>query len=127
MNLIYYVGLDVHNESIAVSIAPGDSTEVRRYGIIGGSHEDVLRLPKKLQTAHPDTELRFCCKAGYAIVVTGFPSIRSYLRCNSTNCLACRCRSHSSDPRSGRALWESESSTSEGSCVGNRVRPTRRH
>ena len=28
---------------VAVSIAPSDSTEVRRYGIIGGSHDDILR------------------------------------------------------------------------------------
>ncbi len=26
-------GLDVHQESVAVSIAPADSTEVRHYGI----------------------------------------------------------------------------------------------
>ena len=31
-----YVGLDVHNDSIAVSLAPSDSTEVRRYWLIGG-------------------------------------------------------------------------------------------
>jgi hypothetical protein len=29
--LIHYIGLDVHKESIAVSIAPQNSTEVRRY------------------------------------------------------------------------------------------------
>ena len=40
--LTLFIGLDVHNDSIAVSIAPSDSTEVRRYGIIGGSLEDVL-------------------------------------------------------------------------------------
>ena len=39
-----FIGLDVHNDSIAVSLAPSDSTEVRRYGIIGGSHDDVLKL-----------------------------------------------------------------------------------
>ena len=33
--VIHYIGLDVHKESIAVSIAPCNSTEVRRYGIIG--------------------------------------------------------------------------------------------
>ena len=36
---VLYVGLDVHNDTIAVSLAPSDSTEVRRYGIIGGQHE----------------------------------------------------------------------------------------
>jgi hypothetical protein len=32
MNLILYIGLDVHNDSIAVSIAPSNATEVRRRG-----------------------------------------------------------------------------------------------
>ena len=48
-----YVGLDVHNDSIAVSHAPSDSTEVRRYGIIGGQHDDVLKLMKKFSAAQP--------------------------------------------------------------------------
>jgi transposase len=59
-----FIGLDVHNDSIAVSLAPSESTEVRRYGIIGGSHDDVLRLIKKLQAAHPTMELKFCYEAG---------------------------------------------------------------
>jgi hypothetical protein len=29
---VHYIGLDVHQETIAVSMAPQDSTEVRRYG-----------------------------------------------------------------------------------------------
>ena len=32
-----YIGLDMHTDSIAVSLAPSDSTEVRRYGLIGSS------------------------------------------------------------------------------------------
>ena len=48
-----YVGLDVHNDSIAVSLAPSDSTEVRRYGILGGQHDDELKLLKKFSAAHP--------------------------------------------------------------------------
>jgi hypothetical protein len=32
-----FIGLDVHTDSIAVSVAPSDFTEVRRYGIIGGA------------------------------------------------------------------------------------------
>jgi len=59
-----FIGLDVHNDSIAVSLAPSDSAEVRRYGIIGGEHEDVLRLAKKLAAAHPGTTLKFCYEAG---------------------------------------------------------------
>jgi transposase len=61
---ILFIGLDVHNDSIAVSLAPSDSTEVRRYGIIGGEHEDVLKLAKKLAEAHPGTMLQFCYEAG---------------------------------------------------------------
>jgi len=59
-----FIGLDVHNDSIAVSLAPSDSTEVRRYGIIGGEHDDVLQLAHKLQAAHPGTTLKFCYEAG---------------------------------------------------------------
>jgi transposase len=58
------IGLDVHNDSIAVSLAPSDTTEVRRYGIIGGEHEDVLKLAKKLAEAHPGMRLKFCYEAG---------------------------------------------------------------
>jgi len=61
---LLFVGLDVHNDSIAVSLAPSDSTEVRRYGIIGGEHDDVLKLAKKLQAAHPESTLKFCYEAG---------------------------------------------------------------
>ena len=45
---VHYLGLDVHKETIAVSIAPQGSTEVRRYGIINGSLEAVDKLVKKL-------------------------------------------------------------------------------
>ena len=61
---VLFVGLDVHTDSIAVSLAPADATEVRRYGLIGGTHDDVLQLAKKLQAAHPGTPLRFCYEAG---------------------------------------------------------------
>ena len=58
------IGLDVHNDSIAVSLVPADATEVRRYGIIGGEHDDVLKLAKKLAEVHPGTTLKFCYEAG---------------------------------------------------------------
>ena len=61
---VLLIGLDVHNDSIAISIAPSEATEVRRYGIIGGEHDDVLKLVKKLQAAHPGATLRFCYEAG---------------------------------------------------------------
>src|ERR1035437_7268995 len=80
--LVLFVGLDVHNDSIAVSLAPSDSTEVRRYGIIGGEHDDVLKLVKKLQAAHPGTLLKFCYEAG----PRGFALCRC-LRAHGLDCI----------------------------------------
>ena len=59
---MHYIGLDVHKETIAVSIACQNSTEVRRYGIIGGTLDAVDKLVKKL--GQPDSELRFVYEAG---------------------------------------------------------------
>ena len=80
--LTLFLGLDVHNDSIAVSIAPSDSTEVRRYGILGGWHEDVLRCARKLQAAHPGATLKFCYEAG----PRGYPLCR-FLRGQGYECL----------------------------------------
>ena len=60
--IVHYIGLDVHKETIAVSIAPQNSTEVRRYGIIGGTLDAVDKLVKKL--AQEKAELRFAYEAG---------------------------------------------------------------
>jgi transposase len=59
---VHYIGLDVHKESIAVAIAPQNSSEVRRYGIIGGTLEAVDKLLKKL--SQEDVELRLVYEAG---------------------------------------------------------------
>ena len=80
--LVLYIGLDVHNDSIAVSLAPSDSTEVRRYGIIGGQHDDVLKLLKKLQAAHPGAALKVCYEAG----PRGYPLCR-FIRQHGAECL----------------------------------------
>jgi transposase len=77
-----FLGLDVHNDSIAVSLAPSDSTEVRRYGIIGGQHDDVLKLLKKLQAAHPGVTLKCCYEAG----PRGYPLCR-FIRSHGAECL----------------------------------------
>jgi len=77
-----FIGLDVHNDSIAVSLAPSDSTEVRRYGIIGGEHDDVLKLAKILATAHPGMVLKFCYEAG----PRGFALCRC-LRAHGLDCI----------------------------------------
>jgi transposase len=78
---VLYVGLDVHSESIAVSLATSDSTEVRRYGLIGGTHDDVLRLAKKLGAAHPGMSLQFTYEAG----PHGYPLCR-YLQVHGYEC-----------------------------------------
>ena len=80
--LVLFIGLDVHNDSIAVSLAPSDSTEVRRYGIIGGQHDDVLRLIKKLSAAHPGAVLKFCYEAG----PRGYPLCR-FIRQHGAECI----------------------------------------
>jgi len=78
---IHFIGLDVHKESVALSIAPGDSTEVRHYGTIGGRLEDLDKVIKKLQSAAPEAELRFCYEAG----PTGYPLCR-HLRKQGFKC-----------------------------------------
>jgi hypothetical protein len=79
---VLFIGLDVHNDSIAVSLAPSDPTEVRRYGIIGGEHDDVLKLAQKLPAAQPGTTLKFCYEAG----PRGFALCRC-LQAHSWNCI----------------------------------------
>jgi transposase len=60
--IVHYLGLDVHKETIAVAIAPADNTEVRAYGIIGGTLEALDKLIRKLSA--PNLELRFVYEAG---------------------------------------------------------------
>ena len=60
--IVYYIGLDVHKETIAVAIAPAGSTEVRQYGIIGGSLDAINKLIKKI--GGEGIELRFVYEAG---------------------------------------------------------------
>jgi len=79
---VLFIGLDVHSDSIAVSLAPSDFSGIRRYGLIGGTHDDVLRLAKKLQAAHPHTQLHFCYEAG----PHGYPLCRC-LRAHGYDCI----------------------------------------
>ncbi len=43
-----YVGLDVHKDTIAVSIAQNDGSKPRYYGEIANTHKAVEKLVKKL-------------------------------------------------------------------------------
>jgi transposase len=77
-----FTGLDVHSDSIAVCLAPCDSTELRSYGVIGGSQDDILKLLQKLSAAHPRHPLKICYAAG----PHGYPLCRC-LRAHGYDCL----------------------------------------
>src|ERR1044071_148411 len=68
--IVHYIGLDVHKETIAGAIAPQNSTEVRRYGIIGGTLDAMDKLLKKLAQENlelPNSSSWFPPRCGSAI------------------------------------------------------------
>ena len=60
------------------SLAPSDSTEVRRCGIIGGEHDDVHKLVKKLQAAHGLLFEALSLPVSYESMPQEYRSIRSF-------------------------------------------------
>ncbi|MFI4941112.1 MAG: IS110 family transposase [Burkholderiales bacterium] len=57
-----YVGLDVHKETIAVSVAEGNGGEVRYLGEIANTPEAIEKLVRQLRKG--GAELSFCYEAG---------------------------------------------------------------
>lgn len=55
-----------------MSMASAGSADVRRCGILGGTHDDVLQFAKKDAAVHPNREPYFCYEAG----PHGYPSGR---------------------------------------------------
>ncbi len=55
---VHYIGLDVHKESIAIAL--GGDTEVRNYGLIGGTLDALDKVIQKLQ--QPDIEMQTLVK-----------------------------------------------------------------
>ena len=63
---ITFVGLDVHKDSINVALADGDRNgDVRYYGAIGGTLDDLNRVVKKL--ASTSRELIWSSKNGHLV------------------------------------------------------------
>lgn len=59
---IKYVGMDVHKETIAVSVAPSNAAEVRYVGEIANTPQAIEKLVKQLRKDSAD--LKFCYEAG---------------------------------------------------------------
>jgi transposase len=59
---IKYIGLDVHKETIAVSVAEGHGGEVRYLGVIPNTPEAVVKLVRQLRKE--SGSLSFCYEAG---------------------------------------------------------------
>ena len=59
---ILFIGMDVHKESIVISLADDDRSEIRRYGSIGGTLTDFKKTLRKLVST--GKSLFFCYEAG---------------------------------------------------------------
>jgi transposase len=59
---ILFIGMDVHKDSIVISLADDDKSDVRRYGKIGGTLADFSKVLRKLVST--GKSLHFCYEAG---------------------------------------------------------------
>jgi len=59
---ILFIGMDVHKDSIVISLADDNRTEIRRYGSMGGSLDDFKKTLRKLVAT--GKTLFFCYEAG---------------------------------------------------------------
>jgi hypothetical protein len=71
MSVIYYIGLDVHKDTVAVAIAPSDSAEIGQY-----AWSAALSTPSTNPSGNspkPDVELRFVYKTATlnSVIFTG--------------------------------------------------------
>ena len=57
-----FIGLDVHKETIAVSVAEGNGGEVRYVGEMANTPEALNKLIRQLR--REDTDLKFCYESG---------------------------------------------------------------
>lgn len=60
-----YIGMDVHKETIAVSVAEADAGEVRYHGEIANTSIAIEKLFRHLRKG--DAELSFCYEAGSVV------------------------------------------------------------
>ena len=59
-----YIGMDVHKDTIAISIAQADREPPRYFGEIANRPEAVAKELKRLNQRYQDTLLLFCYEAG---------------------------------------------------------------
>jgi len=77
---ILFIGMDVHKDSIVISLADDDRSEIRRYGTIGGTLADFKKTLRKLTAT--GKSLFFCYEAG----PTGYELYR-YITAQGHQCI----------------------------------------